>query len=446
MSSLLFLSLFLIFGLALFIIGLVASRGISSHHDFFLAGRNLGLATVTFSLIATQLGGGMILGIGQKAYTLGILGAVYAFGMALGFLLLSLGFAGKLRGFNVATNAELFHVLYKSPRLKKIASLISAATLTGLLLGQVAASRTLLVGLNIHNEYLFILIWALIIIYTMAGGLQAVAMVDSLQVVFIIIMFGGVFLYSLWSQPSFAFGNLAQTQSLFTSGFDITTIVPIFVMPALFSLIEQDLAQRFFAAQSQRIAILAALFAGIFLMIFAGVPAYFGMQAKLLGLSVTRDANPLVIALEYLVNPFVLSLCVVGIMAAITSTADSLLCAISSHIQDFDFAHKGTDKEQVRLSKIATLIIGSTVFLSSYLFHQAIIDILVESYTLAVSTLFVPIFACFIKKRFNAYAAGGSMLAGFIGFIVFSFVHTSVPAGILPLACSFIGYLIGSLI
>ena len=52
----------------------------------------------------------------------------------------------------------------------------------------------------------------------------------------------------------------------------------------LAALAEQDLAQRFFAARTKKIATLSALLTGGFMILFALVPIYFGMQAKLLGL------------------------------------------------------------------------------------------------------------------------------------------------------------------
>lgn len=449
MNVALFLILLAIFGIASLLIGLRTSKDIKDQTDFFLAGRQLGLGAVTFTLIATQLGGGMMLGIAQKSYEIGYLGVIYAISMSIGFILLAMGFASKLRSFNVATTADLFETKYKSITLKKIASFISAATMCGILLGQVAATKSLLLGLGINNNFVFILFWLMIIAYTMLGGLKAVVVTDIFQVIFIIIMFGGIFAYSLYHEPAslFSLAAIKQNQLLFPEGLNaLMMILPTLIMPALFSLIEQDLAQRFFAAKTQRIALGAALLASIFMITFSCIPLYFGLKAYLANLPVIPGANPLVISLRWLTTPFVFALGICGLIAAITSTADSLLCAITSHIaQDFDFSWAGLTNK-LTVSKIGTFVIGVIVLASSYAFNDDVIDILVNSYTLAVSCLFVPLMFCFFKKEFNKYAAGGAMASGLLGFIVFSFIPTPVPTGIIPLILSLLGYGIGEYI
>src|SRR5580692_2559503 len=164
MNAILFLIIFFVLGTLYFCIGLYASRNVKTNDDYFLASRDLGLLPVTFTLIATQLGGGMLLGTAEQAYRVGLWGILYTLGMSLGFLLLGLGFAAKLRSLNVSTTAELFEIKYGSPTLKKIASLLSVTTMCGILVAQVIASKTLLAGLGINNELIFIAFWAFVII------------------------------------------------------------------------------------------------------------------------------------------------------------------------------------------------------------------------------------------------------------------------------------------
>ena len=109
----------------------------------------------------------------------------YTFGISIGFLLLGLGFAAKLQSLNVATTAQLFQTKYGSETLKKIASLLSIASMCGILIGQVIGSKTLFTGIGVSHEFLFLMLWAFIIIYTMVGGLAAVVLTDIAQVIYI---------------------------------------------------------------------------------------------------------------------------------------------------------------------------------------------------------------------------------------------------------------------
>lgn len=449
MNTVLFLSIFSVLAIFYFFIGLYASKNIQNNSDYFLASRDLGLWPVTFTLIATQLGGGMLLGTAERAYSIGYWGILYTLGMSLGFLMLGLGFAAKLRSLNVATTAELFETKYQSPMLKKIASLLSITTMCGILVAQVVASKTLLAGLNIHNEYIFLMFWAFVIIYTMVGGLKAVVFTDVAQVWVIILVFGGIFLYCLLAEPSsfFTLSSFLDNQRKFLlDGASVSTssLVATIMLPALFSLIEQDLAQRFFAARTQKIAALSAILASGFLLIFSFIPIYFGMKAQLIGMAIAPGTSPLIPVLDALTSQLVLVLAVCAIIAAITSTADSLLCAVSSNVaQDFDFSFTGI-KDQLRVSQIVTLITGIVVLSASYLISQNIIGILISSYEISVSCLLVPLLYSYFGNNLKKSAAIGGILAGLLGFVFFRFYPIFLPKEIAAIGLSFVGYHLGT--
>ena len=112
--SLLALILFYLF------FGFFSSRTVKSTKDYFLAGRDLGIFPITFTLVATQLGGGMLLGTSQEAYVAGIYGILYTVGITLGFLMLGCGLAAQLQSLNINTTAELFETHFNQRRSKKL--------------------------------------------------------------------------------------------------------------------------------------------------------------------------------------------------------------------------------------------------------------------------------------------------------------------------------------
>jgi len=445
MNYFLFLSLFFALGTFYFILGYFASKRVKTTTDYFLAGRKLGLIPVTFTLIATQLGGGMLLGTSQEAFNIGYYGILYTIGMSLGFLLLGLGFASKLQSLKVATTAELFETKYNSPFLKKVASLLSVAAMFGIIIAQIVASRFVLEGLGINSEFIFIAFWAIVITYTILGGLKAVAITDTAQVIFVILVFSGIFLYSLWNEPSsfFSLPAITKTQNLFeTANITFYSLTGVVLMPALFSLIEQDLAQRFFASRTKKIAAISAVLASLFLIAFSAIPLYLGIKAKMLGIAFA--GSPIIPVLAKLTNQFVLMLAVCGIIAAITSTGDSLLCAISSNVaQDFNFSFLRI-KNKLKLSKIITFVIGICAVVSSYFVPKNIISILIGSYELTVCCILVPLLFSYFKDNLNKNAAIGSIVFGLTGFILFRFYPIIIPREIASLGLSLTGYFIGN--
>lgn len=444
MDQTLFFLIFSLFTITYTMIGILASRKINSITDYFLAGRNLGLFNVMFSLIAAQLGGGMLLGTAQEAYTIGIYGIMYSLGVTIGFLLLGAGVAGRLQSFNVATVDDLFEMRYNSKQLKKFAAILSIITMSGILVGQIVGARILLTTLGFFHQSLFIGFWLLVILHTVTGGLRAVVFVDTFQVIFIIIVLVGIFIYSVALNPFEALSTFGAQKYFTHSPVTMSLIFSTMCMPALFSLIEQDLAQRFFASRSKKIAIFAALGAAIFMLFFAFIPIYFGMKAQLLGISVGPNQSPLIPVLQLFTNDYALALAMCAIIAAITSTADSLLCAMSSLIS-LVFNPQFASTSHLIRSKIITLLLGITALAVSYIVPQNIIHILIESYAISVSCLFVPLIFCYFTSDVKKEAAYGGVAGGLVGLIIFSYITTPLPKELLALVSSLCGYLLGIL-
>ena len=444
MNPVYFLSIFSALGIVYLILGMFASKKVNTTDDYFLASRQLGLGALTFTLIATQIGGGMITGTANAAYNAGYYGFCYTFGMVIAFLMLGLGLAAKLRQFHVSTTAELFEVKYGSTALRKLASIISALSMTGILASQVVASRQVFASLGFGGGAILLTFWVIVIVYTMAGGLKAVVLTDIYQVIFLILVLAGIFIYCLSGEGGsfFSLSSFINRQSLFSGGAaDSVTKLPIFVSAAMYPLFGQDLAQRFFAAKTKKIAVTSAIIAGIVLLLFSYIPVYFGMKAKLLGLTIT-NGNALVTVVGRLTNDFVLILVACGVIAAITSTADSMLCAVSSNIvQDFNFSFLN-ERSKLFFSKIVTLIAGCIGVLLAYT-STDILAALDQSYWLLISCLFVPVFFCFFTNKLKKKAAVYSIVFGFVGFLFSRLCTCCVIIQLGAVLLSFIGYWIG---
>lgn len=447
MDITLFFALFAIMGALYTFMGYKASQSISSLDDYFLAGRAMKTIPLAIALIATQLGGGVILGTSFESYHYGLYGLLYVIGISLGFIILGCGLAGKMRAYNVATTAELFELYYNSTILKKIASLLSIASLFGILLAQIVASYNLMSSLAIYSPGLFIAFWLLVIGYTMFGGLKAIVNNDIFQLSFIIMVFCGLFIYEIITQH--ALSTLSHAlYSLTTSipPLSYAALASTILMPALYLLIEQDIAQNIFAAKTPRTAIIATLLASGFMLIFAIIPVYFGIKASLSGLEVAQGANPLLMLLDRFYSSPLLSLVVYGVLAAIISTADALLCAISSHIvQDFTLF---TDKKRaLTFSKISILTIGlsALILVLSGLFSN-IIRVIIGSYAIPVTALIVPLLVVYFKAPASKTAAFTSIIAGLGGFIYALYLQTTFPAELAGISASLAGYCIGYLV
>ena len=447
MNITVFFILFAILGIFYSIIGYKASTSIKSLDDYFLAGRKLGLFALTITLIATQLGGGVILGTSRESYNVGLYGLLYVVSITMGFIILASGIAARLRRFNVNTTAELFETRYKSIFLKKCASVFSMISLGGLLVAQVVASRNLMLSLNVYHELFFIFFWFFVIGYTMLGGLRAIVNNDIFQLSFIISVFCGIFVYELFTNSSGIINTLfySPAQFIVPQTFDLSRVFAIILIPACYSLIEQDIAQTIFAARTPRVAVVGTFLAGLFMILFSFIPVYFGMKAQILGMVIPEGANPLIYLFDTSYSPLIVTLVVYGVFAAIISTADALLCAISSHlVQDFNLAHNS--KHALDISKAVMGAVGIITLIIGHYFTN-IIDVIVGSYDIPVCTLFVPLMICYFSDKLSKSGAYLSVFMGLTGFILFKVlkiypVFSPEATSLFMSAC---GYILGML-
>src|SRR5690606_18508372 len=154
-------------------------------------------------------------------------------------------------------------------------------------------------------------------------------------------------------------------------------------LPLLFMLIEQDMGQRCFAAKKPRTVTIAAITAGFPLLIVSLVPIYFGRQAAAMGVEIPEGASILITAVRALTNPTVATFVICAILMAVVSTADSLLCSISSNVA-CDFPRL---RQSVFASQAITAAVGISTLGLSFLFDN-VVTMLMFSYELAVSVLF----------------------------------------------------------
>lgn len=447
MDALLFIITFVTLGILYFYLGIRASRNVGTSTDYYLANRSLGVWQISSNLIATQLGGGMLLGTAAAAYASGYYGILYNVGIALGFLLLACGIASRLQQFQVTTTAELFETRYRSSVLKQIASILSIITLFGILTAQVIGFKSLMAGIGFGADWLVVPFWLSVVAYTMIGGLRAITINDMVQLTIITVTFLSIFAYV-------AFYDLAAVAGWFTGkvpsglfvaeSYSLARISSVILMPALFALIEQDLAQRFFASRSRSVATASALNAAIFIILFAFIPVFFGMQAKIMGLQLPSCANPLIVFLQSSTTDLFFALALCAIVAAIISTADALINGISANItQDFKVRIPGINNV-LMVSKMTSLLVGVAALGASYLVPQDIIDTLISSYELSVCCLLVPLLFCYFKNDVKKAAAVGAIIAGLCGFIVFRIWPIAFPRELAALALSLVGYGIGN--
>lgn len=441
MDLTLFLLLAALLQIVCLFVGNRAAKLLKNQNDYFLAGKSLGFFPLMMTCVATQVGGGLVLGAADEAYQYGLTVLLYPLGVALGLILLGLGVGKRLYQLNVSTVADVFLTRYNSKKLKTIASLLSIVSLFMILVAQFIASGKFMAGFGLENKWIFLGFWSVVIFYTTMGGFKAVVDTDIVQAIFFTLIFGFTLLW-VFTQDATPF-NFVLSAGAGDTHFDASSgkLFGWLLMPLAFMLFEQDIAQRCFAGKSSRIVSSATLVAGCFILLICAIPTLIGVLAKVKGIEVAAGKSVLMTAVEQFTNPYITALVAAAIFAAIISTADSLINAISSNVsQDFDLSF--VKANEVRASQVITGAISVAGLVFSFYF-TSIVDILIQSYELSVSCIFVPIFFVLFTKRSNALSAGLAMAAGAAGFILLRIYPIDYPREVVSILLSFAGFGIG---
>ena len=412
--------------------------------DYFLAGKALKFFPLMMTCIATQVGGGLVLGATEEAYKYGWAVILYPMGACIGLILLGLGVGRKLAELEVSTSAQIFEKIYGSKTLKKIASSLSIITLFMILVAQFLASSKFMASLGVDSRILFVVFWAIVITYTTLGGFKAVVSTDVVQVQFFVVAFAfcAAWIFFMGGNQNIELLVSGDTGSSFD--WNLSKMFGWLLMPLFFMLIEQDMAQRCFAGESSKVVSKAFFWSGICTMLICLFPITIGILAHGMNLQFEAGRSVLMEMVSFSTNGYISAFVGCAILAATISTADSLISAISSNLSlDFDtFMSKGNE---VRNSQIITVVISMAGIFLSFFFIN-VVDVLIFSYELSVSCLFVSTLFAIFRKKGHWLPASLSIGFGALGFACFRFMPDVVLKELITIFISLLGFGLGELV
>lgn len=396
--------------------------------DYYVGGRKMGATHVGLSIVATDVGGGFSIGLGGVGFVMGLAGSWLLFTGLVGAWLCAVLTIPRIKKlddrFGFLTYPDFLRHRYNA-KVAWLAALISGVGYMGFTGAQMLAGAKLASGTFMTeapwgmNPLMFslIIIAVITVLYTVIGGLKAVIYTDTIQ--WIVLLVGLIFVtipVTLYKIGGFAAlkANLPASHfslaniSLSTFINWMVTIIPIW-------FIGMTLYQRVYACEDVKTAKRAWYIAGVFeypIMAFSGV--LLGMCARV----VFPDAQP-EMGLPMLIRD-ILPIGVTGIViaayfSAIMSTADSCLMAASGNLVN-DMLESGIgiklgDRGSMRLSMLATLVIGLAAVLLAACFNT-VLNAILYAYSFMVSGLFIPTLGAFFWRRGSSAGAIAGMLGG----------------------------------
>lgn len=412
--SLIDTSIVFLYLVAMVAIGWVASKRQEGVEDYYVAGRRQGTFSIACLWMASFIGGASIIGGSGKAYQMGITAAWYVTGLCIGCLLFGLTFAARVKRMGDAqgyvTYPDLIEHHYDS-RTRIITTLTTVIAFIAYAAGQLAAAGSVLhVLLGWDFSTGLLVAGGVVILYTAFGGYLAVTWTDWVQFVLLLI---GIVLIGLpiailnGGTP----GNLAA--HLPASHFDIgawgwPTIMAMVVSMSLSFFTAMDSYTRCFAARDPAVARRGALMAVLFMFPIAVAATWMGLTAGVLFPGIESGDDVLTHFVMELFPTGLKGLMLVGILAAIMSTADICILTASANVtRDVwqRFIRPGMPQGQMmRIGTLASLAAGALATLLAWKM-QNVLDILLLAFTLNSAALFLPTVMAVFGKRASSTAA-----------------------------------------
>lgn len=316
------LSIVLIYFVVVVAIGFYRSKISSGNsNNYILAGRKLSLPGFVATLVTTWYGG--ILGIGENTFNFGIQ-TWFIFGLPYYFfaIIFAVFIAPRIRKLNFVSIPDQFHSRYGK----------SAGVISGVFLLFLASPAPYILSIGILLEYTIGIpfLWALIVatifslIYIWKGGFRAIVRTDILQ---FILMFGGFILLIIfaWVKIGSPVEVLKQLPAEYLSPSGGNSIQYIFVwfFIAMWTFIDPGFYQRCAAAKSPKVAQKGILISVMFWFVFDSLTLTTGLYAKVL-LTGEQGLFAFPALGQALLPPLFYGLFIIGLLATIMSTIDSL--------------------------------------------------------------------------------------------------------------------------
>lgn len=449
------------------VIGLYVARNVNTAADYAVAGRHLTLPVVTATVFATWFGSETVLGISSTFVEKGMHGIIAdPFGASLCLILAGLFFAPKLYRLKLLTIGDYYRVRYNH-----VVEIFCSACIIVSYLGWVAAQISAL-GLifkvlsdgAISQQWGMVIGTAVVLTYTVFGGMLSVAVMDFIQMTVI----GAGLLFIAWLVSDMTGGVMtvinhaeaAGKMRLLPEEFTYVLWVPFigaFLTMMLGSIPQQDVFQRMTSAKDEKTAVRGAVLGGSLYFCFAFIPVFLAYGAVMIkpdvfGPMITEDSQMVLPTFILNYTPVFAQVVFFGaLISAIMSTASATLLAPAVSFSENIFKvifPKLDDKHFLLVMRISVFVFAMIVLAFAFNTESSIFEMVEGAYQITLVAAFVPLAFGLYWKKASTQGAIFSIVAGVSVWLLSTHVFPSDiwPSQLLGLVTSLTFMVIGSLL
>ena len=421
------LSLVIAISLIFAIFGILHSKKFSGLNNYLTANRDIGLFSLSTSLVASALGAWILFGP-VAAATWGGIGAVIGYSLGTAFPMIFLIFLGKKIRKDFPKGSSLIEFMKKKfgKSLFKLILLMTIFYMFIFLCAEVTAVAVLInyiSGTELWITALIVLLATLT--YTLYGGLRASIFTDNIQMIVIVVLLLISFSYiSSFTGNEFSFKFIQKNNPQLLSASYIpsyTSDLTFFIAVAATNLFHQGNWQRVYAAKNYETLKKSLIISFFIIVPIVFLMGFIGMVSFSIDATNRPDLGFFTLLLKEQKESLSLIIIILGLALTI-STVDTLVNAISSLFvidgkATFKFKFKA---DYLKLSKYFIVFLSLiTFFIASKGFDILYLFLLADLFCCAfVLTVFYSFYNNKIKEK-TAYI---SIIIGLIGgFLIFPF-------------------------
>ena len=450
-------------------IGLWAARRVQNSKDYLVAGRSLPLYMNMATVFATWFGAETVLSV-SATFAKDGLGGIVAdpFGSSFCLFFVALFFARAFYRMDLLTIGDFYRKRYSKP-VEVITSLAITASYLGWTSAQLTALGlvfSVLSGGAISLNTGILLGAAIVLGYTIWGGMWSVAMTDLFQTIVILVGLTAV----AWLVGGMAGGPAKVISAAAEAGkFEFwpkggakewLAFLAAWMTLAIGSIPQQDVFQRVTSAKDERTAVRGSMLGGLAYFAFAFVPMFIAYSALVIEpgfgqLFASEDSREIQRILPNLIlerTPMWAQVLFFGaLLSAVLSTASGALIAPTALFTENivrPYAPRLGDRQFLLLLRIVLVLFTLAALLFALNSRSTMYEMVQNAYKVTLVSCIVPLAAGIYWKRATAAGAMASVILGLGAWGIAELVaaDATVPPQLVGLAFSLVGMFAGSLV
>ncbi len=445
--TLLAITLYIVAQLA---IGAWVARRIRTEDDYLVAGRNLGYGLAIFTVFATWFGAETCIGAAGAIYESGLSGgSADPFGYALCLFFMGAVFAVPLWRRKLTTLADLFRQRF-SVGVERLAVLLMVPTSLLWAAAQIRAfGQVISVSSGLEVELTITIAAAVVIVYTMSGGLLADAITDMIQGIALITGLVILFVVVMRNGGAAALANVEPERLAILGGGTVPwyEVAEAWAIPVFGSVVAAELVARVIATRTPTIARNSFMIASGGYLAMGLIPVTIGLIGVRMVPGLEHPEQILPQLAQTMLPTALYALFAGALLSAILSTVDSTLLVSSSLVSHniiVPLRPGLSEAWKVRVARIGVAVFGVLAYVMA-LHAEGVYALVEQASAFGSAGIFVIVTFGLFTRWGGPFAAFMALLTGVGVWVVGSYVLALSWAYLAALVSSALAYLVAGL-